>query len=86
MSTTSVVSNSAACSPPRRSARLAGLGAVCLISVLGIIMTGFVCCLGLRNEITAAMSDDMTGSITLQDPIMNVEVNNAAVEHVDSHH
>jgi hypothetical protein len=86
MRTISVASNSAARPPRRQRGRLAGLGVVCLISVLGIIITGFVCSLGLRSEVTAAMSDDMTGSITVQDPIMKVEVNSAAVQHVDSHH
>ena len=86
MRTTSLVSNSAACPSRRQSGRLAGLGVVCLISVLGIVMTGFVCFFGLRTEITAAMSDDMTGSISVQDPIMNVEVNNAAFQQVESHH
>jgi len=86
MRTTSVVSNSAACPPRRQSGRLAGLGVVCLISFLGIVMTGFACFLGLRSEITAAMSDDMTGSITVQEPIMNVQVKNAAVQRVESHH
>jgi hypothetical protein len=86
MKTTSVISNSAACPPRRQSEQLAGLGVVCLISVLGLVITGFVCFLGFRSEITAAMSDDMTGSIMVQDPIMNGKVNSAAVQPIDSHH
>jgi hypothetical protein len=86
MRMTSVVSDSVACPAGRESRRLAGLGVVCLVSVLGIIISGLVCFLGFRNEVTAALSDDMTGSITLQDRIMKVEVNNPAVEQVDSHH
>ena len=86
MKTTSVISNPAACPPRRQSGRLAGLGVVCLISVLGILMTGFVCFLGFRSEITAALSDDVTGSITVQDQSMKVEVKNPAVQRADSHH
>jgi len=85
MRKTPVVSNSVA-SPPRQSGRLAGLGVVCLISVLGIIITGFVCFLGFRSEITAALSDDMTGSITVPEPVTKVEAKNPVVQHADSHH
>jgi len=81
-----VVSKSVACPPGRLSGRLAGLGVVCLISLLGILGTAFVCFLGFRSEITAALSDDMTGSITVQGQMTTVKEKDPAVQRADSHH
>jgi hypothetical protein len=75
--------NSVALRSRRESGRLAGLGVVCLISVVGIVMTALVCFLGFRSEITAALSDDMTGSITVQDQTTKAEVKNLAVQRTD---
>lgn len=73
--------------PSRRESRpLAGFGVVCLISVVGIVMTAFACFLGFRSEITAALSDDMTGSISDQEQTTKAEVKSLAAQRADSHH
>jgi hypothetical protein len=78
--------NSVAVRSRRQSRPLAGLGVVCLISVVGIVITAFVCFLGFRSEITAALSEDMTGSISVQDQITKAEVKTLAVQPTNSHH
>lgn len=70
----------------RDSGRPAGLGVICLISVVGIVITAFMCLLGFRGEITAALSDDMTGSIAVQDQTTKAEVKNLVVKRADTHH
>ena len=80
-----IASNSVAFPSPRQSRPLAGLGVVCLISVVGIVITSFVCFLGFRSEITAALSDDMTGSIAIQEQATTAEVKNLAVQRGDGH-
>ena len=47
----------------------------------GIVLTAFVCFLGFRSEITATLSDDMTGSITVQDQATKAEVKNLVAHH-----
>ena len=86
MRTGAIASNSVALSSRRESGRLGGLGIVCLISVVGIVITAFACFLGFRGEITAALSDDMTGSITVQDQDTKAKVKDLAVQRVDSHY
>jgi hypothetical protein len=81
-----IVRNSVALPSRRESGRLGSLGIVCLISVVGIVMTAFVCFLGFRSEITAALSDDMTGSITVQDRDTKAKVKDLAVQRMDSHY
>jgi hypothetical protein len=81
-----MASNSGAFPSSHDSGRLASLGVVCLISVVGIVMTAFGCFLGFRSEITAALSDDMTGSITIQDQTSKAGVKNLVVQRADSHH
>jgi hypothetical protein len=81
-----IASNSVAFASRRQSRPLAGLGVVCLVSLVGIVITAFVCFLGFRSEITAALSEDMTGSITIQDQTTKAEVKNLAAQRTDSHH
>jgi hypothetical protein len=77
----SITSNFVAFPSRRQSGPLAGLGVVCLVSLVGIVLTAFVCFLGFRSEITAALSEDMTGSITVQDQTTKAEVKNLAARH-----
>lgn len=81
-----IASNSVALPSRRESGRLAGLGAVCLISVVGIVITAFACFLGFRSEITAALSDDMTGSIIVQEQDTKAKVKDLAVQRMDRHY
>jgi hypothetical protein len=81
-----MASNSGASPSSRDSGRLASFGVVCLISVVGIMITAFVCFLGFRSEITAALSEDMTGSIAIQDQTSKAEVKNLVVQRADRHH
>jgi hypothetical protein len=81
-----LASNSVAFPSRRQSRPLAGFGVVCLISVVGIVMTAFACFLGFRSEITAALSEDMTGSISVQEQTTNAEVKSLAAHRADSHH
>ena len=71
--------------PSRRQSGLASFGVVCLVSLVGIVITAFVCFLGFRSEISAALSDDMTGSIGVQEAT-KAEVKNFAAQHTDSQH
>jgi len=80
-----IASNDVAVRSRRQGGPLAGLGVVCLISVVGITITAFVCFLGFRSEITAALSDDMTGSIAVQDQITKTEMKTLAVQRANSH-
>ena len=56
-----------------------------MVSLVGIVITAFVCFLGFRSEITAALSDDMTGSISVQEGT-KAEVKNFAAQHTGSQH
>ena len=80
-----IAANSAALASRRQSKRLAGFGVVCLISVVGIAITAFGCFLGFRSEITAALSEDMTGSVTVQEAT-KAELKNLAARRTDGHH
>ena len=75
--------NSVAFSSRRQGGLLASFGVVCLVSLVGIVMTAFVCFLGFRSEITAALSDDMTGSISVQQAT-KAEVKSFAAQHAGS--
>jgi len=86
MRVTPIAWNSVAVRSRRQGRPLAGLGVVCLISVVGIIITAFVCFLGFRSEITAALSDNTTGSITVQEQITKAEGKILAVERANSRH
>ena len=86
MKITAIASHSVALRSRRQSGSLAGLGVVCLISVVGIIITAFICSLGFRSEITAALSENMAGSMAVQDLATNAEVKNLAVQHADVPH
>ena len=78
-----IASNPVAFPSRRQSGRLASFGVVCLVSLVGIVITAFVCFLGFRSEITAAVSDDMTGSISVQEGT-KAEVKNFAAQHTGS--
>ena len=80
-----IASNSVALASRRKGGRLAGLGVVCLFSVVGIVITIVLCSLGFRSEVTAALSDDMTGSI-VEDQTTKAVVRNLAVQGADSRH
>jgi len=71
---------------PRRSRPAVGLAVVCLFSVVGIIVTAFVCFLGFRSETTAALSGDITGSVSAQDLPLKAKVKNLPVQHSETSH
>jgi hypothetical protein len=68
------------------------LGVVCLILAIGIAVTVLVCFLGFNNEIAAtigndmALSNDVTGSIPIQELPTTADVKNLSVQRGGSHH
>ena len=71
------------CIPIASSERARELWCSLPVSLVGIVITAFVCFLGFRSEISAALSDDMTGSISVQEAT-KAEVKNFAAQHTDS--